>query len=365
MYRYSENWENFSEKYEGNLKKNLDVNDFTIKGSFTFWKDFFKFSGKRIFNTLPPDSIENKSRLSTASSCSLDMTFSPESNITLSQSDSGEATIEGEYQVWANDNNMHKVRLYGKHEIESCDNITTSNHVVYNYGLDYMFNAGVRDWKIKKGEEMMTPEIFSLGAMMRFTGDPKLHTWGGLQFAFGPRNFNEVKALVGLFTPDVNGVMQVALQKKSETIVTPLTSNQIAEKITYPKTLQVGLEAKLSDTFYLYNIFKSCFEVDFKTETQLGGLYTFDPSTSLKFKIGDDLTTTLSMTKRFRNLFDFTFSTQLGIKMPTKVETTTSTATVTTPTTATSVSVTTPKHILPHVTTKFGLALEILDNTLI
>lgn len=307
--------------------------------------------------------------LNTFSNYSLNFVLSPLSNILVSHSDAGILDIEGEYNLWQSALKDQHLSLYGKHVFNGLHDITTTNQLVYNYGLDYMVNLGIRDWKIKSNsDKTAAPETFTIGGMMRVLQDANNHVWTGLQLAFGTRRFNEVQALIGANFPNkINGIMQLSVGRKVETVVTPLTESKLDMKVTYPKLLKVGLETKISETFYLYNLFTSSLDESMTMSAQIGGLYTFDPYTSMRFRIQDDLTTSISLTRRYRNLLDFTFIGTFHVNKAkkTEIEKTTTTTKVHGETTNVSTDITATTKNCAFVTSKFGLTISMLDDSLL
>jgi hypothetical protein len=295
---------------------------------------------------VPANELTSKPELGSISSFTLDYKPNPLTSMQLVHLSTGELTLEGEFNLWQSDDKQHTLGVYKKSELGAETNINTTMHMVYNFGQNYFFNFGLKNYPIC--ETSSAPTTFSVGTIARFLEDKNLSSWAGLHLDFNLRNVSDVKFQLGVSNPNANGVLQLQVERKIEPQVS-LSDGKISSIVTYPKTLRLGLEARVSDDFSLFNVFESAIEdTKLKTDLTFGGLYTFDPYTNLKFKFKDDLTTTVSITRRFRNLFDFTFSTNLVYKTYSALERKTST---------------TP--LLSHVKSKFGVTLNLLDESLL
>jgi hypothetical protein len=303
------------------------------------------FTGSKVFNNQTNEKTK-KDELGSISSFTLSMTQNPLYTTTLTLLDTGDLSFEGEYNLWQSDDKEHNVGIYKKSEGDAYAKINTTMRLLYNFGRNYFFNLGVKNMPI--ADLSSTPTTYSAGAMARFLEDKNLTSWAGLNFDFNLKNVQETKFLLGVTNPNFNGILQFRVERKVSSGIT-IPEGKVMAHATYPKFLKLGLEAKVSDTFSLFNLFESEIEEkDFKTEMSFGGLYTLDPYTNMKFRVKDDLSTTISLTRRFRNLIDFTFCTHLIYKTYTATEMKLST-----------------EPLLSHVKSKFGFTLNLIDEPLI
>jgi hypothetical protein len=228
------------------------------------------FTGSKVFNNQTNEKTK-KDELGSISSFTLSMTQNPLYTTTLTLLDTGDLSFEGEYNLWQSDDKEHNVGIYKKSEGDAYAKINTTMRLLYNFGRNYFFNLGVKNMPI--ADLSSTPTTYSAGAMARFLEDKNLTSWAGLNFDFNLKNVQETKFLLGVTNPNFNGILQFRVERKVSSGIT-IPEGKVMAHATYPKFLKLGLEAKVSDTFSLFNLFESEIEEkDFKTEMSFGGLY--------------------------------------------------------------------------------------------
>ena len=304
------------------------------------------FSGSRVFNT-EKNLLSKKDEVASIGSFTLTMTPSPLNTTTLTLLNSGEIGFEGEYNLWQSDDKEHSFGLYNKTEADQDANINTTPCFLYNFRNNYFFNFGIKSLALCRLSS--SPTTYSVGAMTRFLEDKNVSSWAGLSFDFNLKNLQETKFLLGVSHPNANGILQFRIERKINDEVT-IPEGKIAAHASYSKFIKLGLEVKISDTFSVFNLLENEFDgKDLKTEISLGGLYNIDQNTNMKFRVKDDLSTTISLTRRYRNLIDMTFSSHFVYKNYS----------------ASQKKDDSTKPLLSHVKSKFGFSLNLIDEPLI
>ncbi len=303
------------------------------------------FSGSRVFNT-ETNEVTKKDEISSIGSFTLTITPNPLNTTTLTLLNSGQLSYEGEYNLWQSGDKEHSLGVYKKSEADEEAKINTTLRFLYNFRSNYFFNFGVKSMPIC--EVSSKPTTYSVGAMTRFLEDKNLSSWAGLNLDFNLKNLEETKFLLGVSNPNVNGILQLKIERKvNDTITIP--EGKLSAHASYAKFIKLGLEAKVSETFSVFNLMETEIdEKEMKTEMIFGGLYNLDQNTNMKFRVKEDLSTTISLTRKYRDLIDLTFSSHFIYKTYPIKEIKDST-----------------KPLLSHVKSKFGFSLNLIDEPLV
>jgi hypothetical protein len=289
----------------------------------------------------------------------LSFSFSPLSNLIITHLSTGDIFSEGEFNIWQDSTKDHNVSIYKKCTVNTEGLITSTWQLLYNFRNNYLINFGVRDLELYSAKSKhLSPGVLSLGAITKINEQANMTTWGGMHMNVKPKNLDNVSLVLGLSTPSLNGVLQLLVERKDNyglpttTTTTTIGTSAVGTSIIvdtnttepyyYQQSAKVGVEAKIADNFYIYTTMTAKNEKTISTELVTGGLYTLDPTTNLKFKVTDALQATVSLTKRFRDLFDFTFTSNFNFNKPVASD-----------------------YTLGNIKTKFGLTFTLLDETLI
>lgn len=324
----------------------METDDFTLKGTYSFWKNTMTFSGSRVFNT-ETNLLSKKDEIASIGSFTLTLNPNPLNTTTLTLQNSGEIGFEGEYNLWQSDDKEHSFGVYKKTEADEVAKINTTLRLLYNFKSNYLFNFGIK--KMPLCTLSSSPTTYSVGAMTRFLEDKNVSSWAGLSFDFNLKNLQETNFLLGVSHPNANGILQVRMERKINDEVT-IPEGKVSAHASYSKFIKLGLEAKVSDSFSVFNLLEN--EIDgkeLKTEMSFGGLCNIDQNTNMKFRVKDDLSTTISLTRRYRNLIDMTFSSHFVYKSYSASEKKDDST----------------KPLLSHIKSKFGFSLNLIDEPLI
>jgi hypothetical protein len=347
-------------KYIANLTDYLEVNDLTVKGSYTFYKDYLRFTAKTAINNLF-DPVMGGTSLTSFSNYQLDIRFSPMSNLTITQLGNGAIRSEGEFNLWQDDTKDHNVSLYKECNVDENALISSTVQLLYNFRNTYLINFGIRGQELySHTNRRLNTGLFSLGGVARLYQDTYFTTWGGVHVNLKPNSVDNVSVLLGLSNATLNGIVRFNIEKRdlttaettfpletkiisNERMTTTTTTSIITEPYYYENEVRLGLESKLQDGFLIFSTLsvKKDKTPNILTKFIAGGMYNIDTTTNLRFKMTDDMVTTLSLTKRIRNLLDFTFASSFTYSKPVSEKN------------------------MGNIKTKFGLSLIFLDETLV
>jgi hypothetical protein len=368
MLRYFDHWVNFAKRYEStilniiiniaSLTDYLEVNDLTVKGNFTFYKDYIRFTGKSSINTIQ-DSTTGVGNIIAMNNYQLEIRFSPLSNLILTQLGSGALNSEGEFNIWQDDKKEHNLSIYKHCSIDENFLVASTVQLLYNFRNNYLINLGIRGIELYSYKnKRLDPGLFSLGGIAKLYEDANMTTWGGIHINLKPKKIDNVSVLLGMSNPYINGIMRLNIERKENltvetltadlptktTVVTPTSTTVIfSEPYYYENELRMGFESKVQDDLSLFStmIVKQDKSANLIPSFVGGGMYIIDPTTNIRFKANDDLVATLSLTKRLRKMIDFTFATSFNYKKPLK------------------------ETQLGSIKTKFGLSVNFLDEFMV
>ncbi len=309
MFRYTENWEDFDEKYA--LDDNLDTNDLTLTGNFCHKMNNtnLKFSTEKVLNS-------DNGKLESSSESQLEVE-NEHFNFQLTRSDDEkEAMIET--KVW-----KHKdlsMNLYGKFS-DNDGHQNFSGQVIYYLNDNKMFNVGYErsdknnEAIYNDGNTTKTNQNFTLGGMMQLYKQNEHNAYGGLRMATNIKFLNSLQGLVGYNNNLLNFVVSFGLAR--------------SETDHLLKLFKMGSEVKVTNDLSLIGHVDCSIEDDHvKNDWRLGGRYEIDERTGVNFRLeceneniagneltsSHDLSLTASITRKFRNLIDFTFSARYDLK---------------------------------------------------
>jgi hypothetical protein len=283
-----------------NLSDNLSSSDLTVKGKFSFFKNWFNMAAERSY-------ITKKEGLTTSSNYKLEFRPDAKYSTITNHNENGDMTCEGEYTLWQSKDDIHRFGIYRKSEMDSEMNLNSSMQFLYNH-KKYFFNFGFYKNPFKNEKASCVDPSFSFGGLGRTYEKDGLSLVNGIHIDFNRRIVTNAKFILGFVKGDINGLVQYQISKKIGS-----DTEEKTEMITV-KELKVGLESKICDKFTLFNL--SGFEIN-ENSTDfnygVGGQYSFDPLTFLKFSLKSDKKSvgTVAFTRRFREFIDFTFLTRM------------------------------------------------------
>jgi hypothetical protein len=179
--------------------------------------------------------------LTTQSDYSLSIVSSPLSTTTITHRDTGELTFQGEYSIWQSDDKDHSVGVYKKTTCDPTYNMDTTCQMLYNYRRNYFFNIGLRNLALTKSS--VEPNL-SLGSIFRFYEDANVSSWAGMHLNFNSQSFNDLKLILGVTNPNVNGVISFGMLKKNKSTV----NTEVKEIHTLEKT---GVQTNITKTNFV------------------------------------------------------------------------------------------------------------------
>ncbi len=333
------------------------MNDLTVKGNFTFYKDYLRFTGKSSINTIQ-DLTTGVGNIITMNNYQLEIRFSPLSNLIVTQLGTGALSSEGEFNIWQDDKKEHSVSLYKQCSIDENFLVSSTVQFLYNFRNNYLINLGIRGIELYSYKNRrLDPGLFSFGGIAKIYEDANMNTWGGIHINLKPNKIDNVSVIIGMSNPTINGIMRLNVERKENliaetisdiptntTFVTPTTTTlMVSERYYYQNELRMGFESKVQDDLSLFStmIVKQDRNANLIPSFLAGGMYIIDPTTNIRFKANDDLVTTLSLTKRLRKMIDFTFASSFTYKKPLK------------------------ETQLGSIKTKFGLSVNFLDELMV
>ncbi len=311
----------------------MEVNDLTVRGNFTFFKDYLRFTGKSAVNTFQ-DPVSGVGSLLALNNYQLEIRFSPLSNLILTQLGNGSMITEGEFNLWQDEKREHNVSIYKQCSIDEKCLISSTIQLLYNFRNNYLFNFGIRGFELfSYHDKRLDPGLFSLGGIAKFYQDANMTTWGGIHLNMKPRKLDNVSVLMGFSNAYLNGIVRFNVERKESlaadrvsgdatiktTVITPTTTTVILEEpYHYENEVRMGLESKVQDDFSVFSTMTLTQDKkgDLLPKFQGGGMYIIDSTTNLRFKATDQLIFTFSLTKRLRKMIDFTFATCFTYKKP-------------------------------------------------
>ena len=307
----------------------LEVNDLTVRGNFKFFKNYLSFTGKTSINTVQ-DVCTGAGNLTATNDYQLEIKLSPLTNILLTQLGNGSITAEGEYNVWQDDKKEHNVSIYKHCRIDENFLVTNTTQLLYNFKNIYLLNLGMRGLELYSyNNKRLDPGLFSVGGMTKIYEDKNITTWGGVHMNLKPKNIDNVTILLGMSNKSLNGVLKLNIERKEnigldtfssqstcKTIENPLGNVMIAKPYRYENELRIAFESRVQDDLSIFSTMTVKQDQHAKLVPSFvgGGMYVIDADTNLRFKANDDMVATLSLTKRLKNMVDFTFATNFIYK---------------------------------------------------
>jgi hypothetical protein len=231
---------------------------------------------------LATESVYNKDSISH----DFELDFGGESKVSRLVKEGDDLSHEMEVDLWKSDNKDHSVGFYKHNSVNLTNRSVKSNYqLLYNFKNSYLFNLGVRNWRVLKRE---TPQEFSVGGVAKFKVQD-FDAWGGANLDFKSKSIEKINFALGGSFKNFNELAEVSLNRIDE--------GEHLGKFDHEVNLHV--ESKVNDDLnvFAHADIKSNFS---ESEYNVGAAYAVDKLTTFKLKANNNKNLTLSLNRAFK-----------------------------------------------------------------
>lgn len=322
MLRYLSQWVNVSKKYEDNLNENLQPDTLAFKSGFNFplLSQEARINHTLFFNhnTNTETELEYESRNR--------KTFL---NLLLTNGESDKAQLLSEFNLYSY--KQHRFGLHSRLNFgEEEGKALASVNFLYGFGSKFLFNLGFDQFFVNfsSGDKLFTKyDKFNFGLSGKLRDDLN----AGAHATINCRGkLNNAQVLVEWNAKDTSALVHFNRDRV-----------EVNKEDKYENTLTVHAHRQVNSDLLAFKSLKIGSGVDYTG----GFLLNLDNSTQLKTKLTNGSNLTLSLTHRFRNLFDFSVIGDFVFVSAKR-----------------NVTVSGSNEVLAHVKSKFGVKMEVLDS---